>query len=72
VQAHLAERGVATDVHYPLPAHLQAPYARYGQGAGSLPHTEQLAQEVLSLPIYPELPEDDLDYVCQVVRAYGT
>jgi dTDP-3-amino-3,4,6-trideoxy-alpha-D-glucose transaminase len=72
LRAHLAEHGVSTDVHYPLPAHLQAPYAVYGGGAGSLPRTEQLAQEILSLPIYPELAEGDVDYVCQVLRTYGT
>jgi dTDP-4-amino-4,6-dideoxygalactose transaminase len=71
LRAHLSEHGVGTDVHYPLPAHLQAPYARYGSGAGSLPTTERLAREVLSLPIYPELSDDSVDYVCDVVRTYG-
>jgi dTDP-4-amino-4,6-dideoxygalactose transaminase len=71
LRAYLADKGVATDVHYPLPAHLQAPYAAYGAGAGSLLHTERLAREVLSLPIYPELSDDDVDYVAQVLRAHG-
>jgi dTDP-3-amino-3,4,6-trideoxy-alpha-D-glucose transaminase len=71
LQAFLRERGVGTDVHYPLPAHLQVPYARYGRGAGSLPITEQLAQEVLSLPMYPELSDDDVDYVAEQVRAFA-
>jgi dTDP-4-amino-4,6-dideoxygalactose transaminase len=71
LKAHLAEQGVSTDIHYPLPAHLQPPYAEFGGGPGSLPHTERLAREVLSLPIYPELAEDSVDYVCQVVRTYG-
>ncbi len=66
----LRARGVATDVHYPLPAHLQAPYAHYGAGAGSLPITESLAQEVLSLPLYPELSVDDVDYVAGQVGAF--
>jgi dTDP-4-amino-4,6-dideoxygalactose transaminase len=72
LKAYLAERGIGTDVHYPLPVHLQAPYAEYGDGRGSLPATEQLAGEILSLPIYPELAADDVDYVCQTVRTYGT
>jgi dTDP-3-amino-3,4,6-trideoxy-alpha-D-glucose transaminase len=71
LRAHLADAGVGADVHYPLPAHLQAPYASFAAGGGSLPRTERLAQEVLSLPMYPELAVDDVDYVCQVVRAYG-
>jgi dTDP-4-amino-4,6-dideoxygalactose transaminase len=71
LKAHLAENGVATDIHYPRPAHLQAPYAAYGGGPGSLPHTERLAHRVLSLPLYPELSEEAVDYVCQIARSYG-
>jgi dTDP-3-amino-3,4,6-trideoxy-alpha-D-glucose transaminase len=70
LRAFLAERGVATDVHYPLPAHIQRPYAHFGQGPGSLPCTERLAHEVLSLPLYPELPPEDVDYVADQVRAF--
>jgi dTDP-4-amino-4,6-dideoxygalactose transaminase len=71
LKAHLAEQGVGTDIHYPLPVHLQRPYAQYGGGAGSLPVTERLAREVLSLPMYPELSDDSVDYVCQALRTYG-
>jgi dTDP-4-amino-4,6-dideoxygalactose transaminase len=71
LKAYLAEHGVSTDIHYPLPAHLQAPYAAMGEGAGSLPHTERLAREVLSLPLYPELSEASVDYVARVVREFG-
>ncbi len=71
LKAYLAERGIGSDVHYPLPVHLQAPYAEYGDGPGSLPSTEQLAGEILSLPIYPELSDDDVDYVCHTLRTYG-
>jgi dTDP-3-amino-3,4,6-trideoxy-alpha-D-glucose transaminase len=71
LQAHLAEQGVGTDIHYPLPVHLQSPYAPYGDGPGSLPVTERLAREVLSLPIYPELSDASIDYVCQALRTYG-
>ena len=71
LRAYLADRGIGTGVHYPLPAHLQAPYAEYGSGPGSLPHTERLAEEILSLPIYPELSDDDVDYVAAQVRAFS-
>jgi dTDP-3-amino-3,4,6-trideoxy-alpha-D-glucose transaminase len=71
LKAYLAERGIATDVHYPLAAHLQKPYLAYGAGAGSLPHSERLANEVLSLPLYPELSDENVDYVCNVLRSYG-
>jgi len=70
LRAFLAERGIGTGVHYPAPAHLQAPYAEFGGGPGSLPHTEQLAREVLSLPMYPELRDEDVAYAAEQVRAF--
>jgi dTDP-4-amino-4,6-dideoxygalactose transaminase len=72
LRAFLADHAIGADVHYPQPAHLQAPYAHFGRGPGSLPNTERLAGEVLSLPMYPELADDDVDYVCQVLRTHGT
>jgi dTDP-4-amino-4,6-dideoxygalactose transaminase len=71
LRAYLSDRGIGTDVHYPLPAHLQAPYSEYGSGAGSLPGTERLAREVLSLPLYPELDQASVQYVAAAVHAYG-
>ncbi len=71
LRATLAERGIGTDVHYPLPAHLQPPYAEFGLGPGSLPHTERLAREVLSLPLYPELAAADIAYVSEQVRTFA-
>jgi dTDP-4-amino-4,6-dideoxygalactose transaminase len=70
LRGRLAEQGIGTDVHYPWPVHLQPPYADFGLGPGSLPTTERLAQEVLSLPLYPELPELDVAYVADQVRAW--
>jgi dTDP-4-amino-4,6-dideoxygalactose transaminase len=69
LKAHLAERGVATDVHYPLAVHQQTPYVQFA--SGPLPTTERLAREVLSLPLYPELPDDSVDYVVKALNAYG-
>jgi dTDP-4-amino-4,6-dideoxygalactose transaminase len=69
LKAHLAEHGVATDVHYPLAAHQQTPYLQFA--SGPLPTTERLAREVLSLPLYPELADESVDYVVKVLRAYG-
>ncbi|HEY7062424.1 MAG TPA: DegT/DnrJ/EryC1/StrS family aminotransferase [Chloroflexota bacterium] len=63
VQAALAEAGIGTLVHYPIPAHLQPAYAHLGVVRGSLPVSERLADEVLSLPLYPELPLDRIDEV---------
>jgi dTDP-3-amino-3,4,6-trideoxy-alpha-D-glucose transaminase len=69
LREHLAHNGVGSDIHYPVPVHLQAPYAEYAHGP--LPNTERLAKEILSLPIYPELSDDDVDYVCDVLRTHG-
>lgn len=67
LQASLQERGVGAVVHYPLPAHLQPIYQGLA-APGSLPVTERLAHEVLSLPIYPELTDDEVDAVAAAVR----
>jgi dTDP-4-amino-4,6-dideoxygalactose transaminase len=68
LKAWLAERGIGSDIHYPLPAHLQPAYRQFAREA--LPWTERLANEVLSLPLYPELAESDVDYVAEQVRAF--
>lgn len=64
VQKELLQRGVMTSVHYPIPVHLQEGYRDLGHGLGSLPVSEQLANEFLSLPLYPELTEAQVDYIC--------
>ncbi|MDP8921392.1 MAG: DegT/DnrJ/EryC1/StrS family aminotransferase [Chloroflexota bacterium] len=56
LKAALNDASIATDVHYPLPSHLQPATADLGYAVGSLPETERLAAQVLSLPMYPELP----------------
>lgn len=67
LRAYLAEAGIGTDVHYPRPVHQQAPYA----ADVSLPCTERLAARVLSLPLYPELAEHDLDYVIRAIEQFS-
>lgn len=56
LQAYLGRRGIGTAIHYPVPVHRQPAYARLGYGPGSLPATETAAREILSLPLYPDLP----------------
>ncbi|MCU0865022.1 MAG: DegT/DnrJ/EryC1/StrS family aminotransferase [Planctomycetes bacterium] len=72
VRAALDGRGIKTGVHYPFPIHRMRAYAELGYADGSLPHTEALAREVLSLPLFPELPQASVDQVAaaldQVVR----
>jgi dTDP-3-amino-3,4,6-trideoxy-alpha-D-glucose transaminase len=67
LQAALQQRGVETAIHYPLPAHLQPVYHGLAE-PGSLPITERLAGTVLSLPIYPELTDAEVDAVATAVR----
>jgi dTDP-4-amino-4,6-dideoxygalactose transaminase len=63
VLEQLKAHGVGAAVHYPIPVHLQPACTFLGYGEGDLPHTEQAAREVLSLPMYPELTERQLAYV---------
>lgn len=70
LQAHLAERGVKTLIHYPIPPHLQQCYARLGHKAGEFPVSERYAKEELSLPIYVGMPEEDVDQVIAAVNSF--
>ncbi|HEV2306188.1 MAG TPA: DegT/DnrJ/EryC1/StrS family aminotransferase, partial [Candidatus Acidoferrales bacterium] len=65
VQAQLKSRGVGTAVHYPLPLHLQKALASLGHKPGDFPHTERACQQVLALPLFPELTDEQVDYVCE-------
>jgi dTDP-4-amino-4,6-dideoxygalactose transaminase len=68
LRARLAERGIATAVHYPRPIHLQPAMAAVGGRAGDLPVSEGLSEEVLSLPLYPELPLETVERIAAAVR----
>jgi dTDP-4-amino-4,6-dideoxygalactose transaminase len=63
VAAELRERGIATGIHYPIPIHLQPAYADLGLGPGAFPRTEQSARRLLSLPMFPELTDEQIDLV---------
>ena len=66
----LLERGVQTGIHYPIPIHLQAAYADLGYTQGTFPNAEHLAGRILSLPMYPELSDQQIDSVCELVRSF--
>ncbi len=70
LRAHLRRAGVDTATHYPVPLHLQAAYRPYGGGEGSLPVTERAAAEVVSLPMYPELRDDEVEQVLAALRSF--
>jgi dTDP-4-amino-4,6-dideoxygalactose transaminase len=65
VQARLRGRGVGTGVHYPVPVHLQPAYAgRVALGPSRCVESERAAAEVLSLPMWPELTDNQVEAVC--------
>ena len=65
LQQHLSEQGIQIGIHYPIPVHLQPAYSDLGYQPGAFPHTELAAQEVLSLPMYPELTPEQINEVAQ-------
>lgn len=71
LQKHLADRGIQTIIHYPVPIHLQPAYANMGWSEGSFPVAEMLAKEILSLPMYPEMTEAQIEEVCEAVRSFS-
>lgn len=69
MQASLKNIGVPTAIYYPLPMHLQPAYSKFGKGHGTLPVSERLSGEVLSLPMNPYWTEDDVTAVIEAVKA---
>jgi dTDP-4-amino-4,6-dideoxygalactose transaminase len=63
VAAALRERGIQIGIHYPIPIHLQSAYTELGLTRGAFPQTERIAERVLSLPMFPELTEEQIDLV---------
>lgn len=70
LKAHLKDKGVGTEIYYPVPMHLQNCFKELGCQKGSLPVSERAAEEVLSLPIYAELTDDQLAYVVDQIAAF--
>lgn len=68
--AHLQANGIGAGVHYPVPLHLQPAYADLGYRRGELPVTEEVADTCLSLPLYPEMSEDQQDRVVETIERF--
>ena len=66
--SHLRRRGIGAGIHYPIPLHRQPAYLKRGYGDVSLPNTEKAANEVVSLPMYPELSHEQITYVARAVK----
>lgn len=67
---HLSKQGIGTAIHYPLPNHLQPAYRGRLGDTGSFPEAEKAVHEILSLPLYPELTNDQVDYVIESVLSF--
>ena len=71
LKAHLESRGIQVGIHYPVPLHLTGAYQALGApGAGSMPVTEQLSKDILSLPMYAELTDQQIRLVASAVREF--
>jgi dTDP-4-amino-4,6-dideoxygalactose transaminase len=70
LRKYLGERGIGTQIHYPVPIHLQQSAEFLGYRKGDMPVTERLASEVLSLPMFAELTDEQLERVADSVRAF--
>jgi len=68
VKQKLSDKGIGSAVYYPLPLHEQDCFKYLGYKHGDLPETERACREVLALPIYPELPEEHVQYVGEELR----
>jgi dTDP-4-amino-4,6-dideoxygalactose transaminase len=70
LQAFLKQRGIGTGIHYPRPIHLQPAYAELEYSEGAFPATERLAAEILSLPMYAELTDAQIERIAAAVREF--
>jgi dTDP-4-amino-4,6-dideoxygalactose transaminase len=70
LRAWLETKGVSTGMHYPIPIHLQEAWRQYEGDDYSLPITERITKEIISLPMYPELTEEEVNYICECIRDF--
>ena len=70
LQKFLGERGVPTIIYYPRPLHLQKLYADMKFQRGDFPVAEMVSEKILPLPMYPELTDEQVDYVCEIVSEF--
>jgi dTDP-4-amino-4,6-dideoxygalactose transaminase len=68
--SYLADEGIATGLHYPIPLHQQKCFSDLGYKQGDFPVTERLAESILSLPMFPELKDEHLEYVAEKIKSF--
>lgn len=69
-QKYLQVHGIGTAIHYPIPLHLQKAYVDLGYEQGDLPMTEMIMKEIVSLPLFPELTAQEIDYIIDTINRY--
>jgi len=67
---YLNNNGISTGLHYPIPLHLQPCFADLGYKKGDFPETEELAESCLSLPMFPELNDEQINFICKEIKTY--
>lgn len=72
LQEHLNDNGVGTLIHYPIPPHLQGAYKKLGFKKGNFPIAEEIADTALSLPLWPGMTEDEVDFVCEKIINFNS
>lgn len=70
LQKHLAKKGIQTVIHYPTPIHLQKPYREQGYKEGDYPITEKKAKRILSLPLFPEIKKEEMDFIVGQIKKF--
>lgn len=68
---HMLDKGVKTDIHYPIPPHLSKCYTNLGFKEGSFPKTEYLSRHIVDLPIFNGMTQKEIDLVVEAVNQYG-
>lgn len=66
----LSDKGIGWSIYYPIPLHLQKCFEYLGHKAGDFPVAEKVSKEILALPLFPELSDDEVDYVCDAIEAF--
>ncbi|MBA5850370.1 DegT/DnrJ/EryC1/StrS family aminotransferase [Clostridium sp. cel8] len=70
LSAYLKEKGIGSSIYYPIPLHLQKCFDYLGYKKGDFPIAEKLSEKVIALPIYPEITEDEVDFVCSTIKDF--
>lgn len=70
LQKYLKEQGVDCLIHYPVPVHLQKAYSSRGWKKGDFPLTEKVADNILSLPVFPGISEEQVEFVCELIQLF--